>query len=764
MNRFLKSISRTYLIAVFAAAALFGQERPPQQQPPQQNPPLPLNQQFRPAPLNPATMPQQAPPPPAPVTLAPPQPAATPQVAATPAQPPAAPDPNANIDLHLNNADLMMVVDAIARELRMNWVADPAVKGTVTINTMGDLKRSDLLPLLITVLRVNGATAVESGGLWRIMPIKDANHAAISPSLDARKFPVDDRVMLDVIPLHFASAVDLSHLLTNYLSDAGSIVVHEAGNILLITDTSRSLERLVELIGLFDSDAFAGQRVQLFSAKNSTADALALDLQTVFAAYALSGKSPIQFLPVERLNGVLVISANPASFPEVAKWVEKLDVVTRSGGLRNYVYKVQNAKAEDIAGVLTQLYGGFGSARSNSNAGRGASLPNAAPGMGNTGMGNTGMGNTGMGNTGAGFGTGGGGFQSQMAQPMSSSSQGGGGLSSGASPTRLAGTRQANGNQQEYMGPRIVPDVVNNMILVQCTPQEWEDIKATLKELDILPRQVLIEAKVFEVDLTGELDMGVTAFLQARSNASKQFSGSFAPGSSGTPVLSGATGFVVGGSRELLAFLTAVENRSRIKVISAPSVLASDNQSAHIEVGTSIPILTSVGYTGAQQTGGGSIFTNSISQQETGVILSVTPRVNEGGMVSMTISQQVSVPGPPPSTAIPSPTIQNREVDTQVSVEDGQTIALGGIIQETRTLTTNRIPLLGDIPWLGVLFGSTSTSRTRTELIVLVTPHVIRTRHEADQMTEDLKHTIKLAAKVLTEIPVEMPSKPEKPK
>jgi type II secretory pathway component GspD/PulD (secretin) len=213
----------------------------------------------------------------------------------------------------------------------------------------------------------------------------------------------------------------------------------------------------------------------------------------------------------------------------------------------------------------------------------------------------------------------------------------------------------------------------------------------------------------------------------------------------------------VGQSRELLAFLTAVENHSRIKVISAPSVLASDNQTAHIEVGTSIPILTSVGYTGAQQTGGGSIFTNSISQQETGVLLTVSPRVNSGGMVTMAISQTVSVPGAPPSTAIPSPTIQNREVDTQVSVEDGQTIALGGIIQETKTLTTNRIPLLGDIPWLGVLFGSTSSSTTRTELIVLITPHVIRTRHEADQMSDELKHTIKLASRLLSDLPAQTP-------
>jgi general secretion pathway protein D len=659
-------------------------------------------------------------------------------------------DPNASISLRLPGADLMTVVSIIAGELKMNWVADPQVKGTVTINTMGDVKRSDLLPLLQAILRVNGATAVENNGLWRIVPIKDATHAAVSPTLDARKFPVDDRLMLDVVPLHFASAVDLSRLLTNYLSDAGSIVVHEAGNILLITDTSRSLERLVELINLFDSDAFAGQRVQLFPAKNSTARALAVDLQTVFAAYALSGKSPIQFLPVERLNGVLVISANPASFPEVAKWVEKLDVVTRSGGVRNYVYKVQNVLAEDLANVLVQLYGGYAStSRSQRNARTGG----ATSGPGSTGS------STGSGTMG--------GLPSQTqtgAQQQGANTFGGGlaSASSGAAPTRLAGTPQAAGGMDPsmYMGPRIVPDINNNNLIVQCTPQEWEDIKVTLQDLDLLPRQVLIEAKVFEVDLTGELDLGVTAFLQSRDSSNKQFNGSIAPGASGTPVLSGSVGLVVGQSRELLAFLTAVENRSRIKVISAPSVLASDNQTAHIEVGTSIPMLTSVGYTGAQQTGGGSIFTNSISQTETGVILTVTPRVNSGGMVTMAINQTVSVPGPPPSTAIPSPTIQNREVDTQVSVEDGQTISLGGIIQDTNSVTKNRIPLLGDIPWLGVLFGSTTTSHTRTELIVLITPHVVRDRKEADAMTEDLKHTIKQAAKVLSDMPAEKPFKP----
>jgi general secretion pathway protein D len=682
-------------------------------------------------------------------------PAAPPQTAV--AAPPAVQD-NANITLNLPNADLMQVVGIIAGELKMNWVADPNIKGAVTINTMGEVKRSDLLPLLQAILRINGATAVENNGLWRIIPIKDANHAAIAPTIDAKRFPVDDRLMLDVVSLRYASAVDLSHLLSNYLSDAGSIVVHEAGNILLITDTSRSLERLVELIGLFDSDAFAGQRVQLFPVKNSTASALTADLHTVFAAYALSGKSPIQFLPVERLNGVLVVSANPASFAEVAKWVEKLDVVTRSGGMRNYVYKVQNALAEDLAGVLVQLYGGY-APRSQNSQRNSRSLGGGSGAMGGAGIGSAGIGGGGIGG-GGGFGTqGGAGMQSSMQSNQSGIGglrQGvnSGGLSaSGAAPTPLAGTPQAAGGMDGYAGPRIVADMMNNNLIVQCTPQEWEDIKATLKDLDLLPRQVLIEAQVFEVTLSGELDMGVSAFLQARDSANRQLTGSFASGSGGTPLLSGSVGMLVGHSRELLTFLTAVENRSKIKVISAPSVLASDNQSAHIEVGTSIPTLTSVGYTGAQQTGGGSIFTNSINQTETGVILTVTPRVNAGGMVTMTVNQTVSVPGPPPSTAIPSPTIQNREVDTQVSVEDGQTIALGGIIQDTKSVVSNRIPLLGDIPWLGVLFGSTSTKHDRTELIVLITPHVIRTRHEADAATDELKRQVKQAADVLRDMP-----------
>ncbi len=657
---------KTILILFLAAGMLpwAAAQNPPAQNPPGQTPPA-----------------QQQPPA-----------AAAPQAAAP------TPDENAAISLRLSGADLLQVVSIIAAELKMNYVVDPQVKGTVTINTMGEVKRGDLLPLLQAILRVNGATAVQTGNLWRIVPSKEAQRLPVTPQVDARELPPDDRMMLNVIPLRYVSAADMGKILSTYLSDAGSMVVHEAGNLLLILDTSRSLKRLMDLLAIFDSDAFAGQRVRLFPVKNSSAKELVNDLQSVFAAYALSEKSALRFVPIERINSLLVVSPNPASFKDVEKWLAQLDQATRTAGIRNYVYKVENGVAEDIAAVLGRLYGGA----------------------------------------------------SYVEQPAGTRSRGG---TAGAAPqaptapapTRLVGTPLAAGEGAQPT-VRFVPDTVNNMIVVQSTPPEWEEIRATLKELDIIPRQVLIEAQIFEVNLSGALSMGVTAFLQNRTNAERKPLASFDAFKAG---LSVSAGTLIGQTRELLTFLNAQENRSRTRVISAPSILASDNQNARIQVGTEIPILTSV--TTPLAGGGFPTATNTITNRDTGVILSVMPRINAGGLVTLSIQQEVSVPGP--LGAGGSPTIQKRSVSTQVTVQDGEAIALGGIISETNLISKSRIPLLGDIPGLGLLFGNTSTSRQRTELIVLLTPHVIRDVAEAADMTEELKDKLKGLRKILRQAP-----------
>jgi general secretion pathway protein D len=210
-------------------------------------------------------------------------------------------------------------------------------------------------------------------------------------------------------------------------------------------------------------------------------------------------------------------------------------------------------------------------------------------------------------------------------------------------------------------------------------------------------------------------------------------------------------GTLVGKMRELLIFLNAAESRSEARVISAPSLLASDNLAASISVGTEIPLLSSQVFGLGAQTAGNPVFTNSIQNRDTGVLLTITPRVNSSGLVTLQISQEVSAPVAPATGAIQSPSISKRTVSTQAVVQDGETIALGGIIQESRTYSRNRIPLLGDIPYVGALFGNTSLTTQRTELILLLTPTVIRDTSEARVATAEFRSKLRDLSKILEE-------------
>ena len=198
----------------------------------------------------------------------------------------------------------------------------------------------------------------------------------------------------------------------------------------------------------------------------------------------------------------------------------------------------------------------------------------------------------------------------------------------------------------------------------------------------------------------------------------------------------------MGDTRELVAFLNAEETRNRSRVLSAPTIIASDNIAANIQVGSSIPTLTSQGVVPGG-TGGGSLFSNTIRNRDTGVILNVTPRINAGGWVTLAVEQEVSSPGPPPTAGIQSPSINIRSVQTQVTIKNGQTIAIGGIISETNGVSRNGLPVLSRIPGLGLLFGNTTRKKSRTELIALITPHVIEDIEQASDLTEELKSTLK---------------------
>lgn len=570
-------------------------------------------------------------------------------------------------------------VRSLAGELRLNYVVDPGVKGTVNIHTYGRMRRSDLRSLLETVLEINGAAMVRQGVVYRILPSQNARQLPLGVREGGG--PAAERV-LQVVPLNFVSASEMSALLNPYLSSGGDITYHQGANFMVLSDTPANLEKLLELVRIFDAEVFGNKRVRVYPLKHSRATRLALELEGIFAGVAAADASPIRFLPIARLNSVLAIASGEPGFAEVDRWVARLDQVGENREIRNYFVKVQNGDAVEIAKLLREIYE-YDRRKPEESLPADTQDPLGGPGV------------------------------------------------------------FADDRDREDI--RIVADSINNALILQCSPQDFDLIQETVRELDRVPRQVLINVKIYEVVLNKELSLGVSAFLQDR-NRPDVVSPSATTGSFGANAVS--TGFnlatraLMGDTRELVAFLNAAETRSRSRILSAPSVIASDNVTANIQVGASIPTLASQGVVPGG-TGGGSLFSNTIQNRNTGVILSVTPRINAGGWVTLTVNQEVSSPGPPPTPGIQSPSINIRAVDTQVTVRNGQTIALGGIISESKGNSRNRVPLLGSIPGLGLLFGSTSRTSERTELIALITPQVIEDIEQAADLTEDLKSTLK---------------------
>ncbi len=682
-------------VIFLAAGMLAGAQQQQQQQqlPPNlQQTPFGVREVPPAAGATPQAEPQPVPPAPqGPAAAAP----AAPQTQTPPPQ--QSPDDIVPISLHLDNADIYQVIHIIADNLGLNYIIDPGIKGTVNINTSGTLRRSDLLPILETLLKINGATMVKIGNFYQILPTPAAIRQPL-PVLQSSPAAGDDQISIQIVRMKFVLASEMAKLLTPYLSEGANIVTHDAGNILLISERRSNLRKLLDLIDVFDSKVFEGDRVRLFPVKNNLVRDLINDLKNVFGGYGLSDSGgAIRFLPLERMNSILVITGNPEIFPEVDRWIGRLDQPLATAGLRNYVYRVKNTKASDLQSVLQNLYSRLPS--TGPNAAAQPATPQAAP--------------------------------APASVPFPT-----------APPTPDAVSSAA------LTGPlRIIADAVTNSLIIQATPQEWAEIERTLQQLDILPRQVLIDAQIYEVSLDESLSIGLSAILQNRGTlANPQTTASFA----GTPpALAAQTFAFVGRTRELVVFLNASENRSRVRTLSAPSVLVKDNTVADFQVGAEVPIPTSSAVAAGVQTAGSSVFTQTIAFRNTGVIMRVRPQINEGGSLTLEVSQEVSQAGANTTSTIAAPVIGKSSVNSTIVVQDNETIAIGGFIHENKDLARSRLPLLGRIPVAGILFGNTNTSSSRTELIVLITPHVVRTREEAEAATEEVKARLREVQKLI---------------
>ena len=635
-----------------------------------------------------------------------------------------------NISLDFADTDIRTVVDQILGTiLQQNYTIDPTVQGTVSLRTVAPLPRDALIPTLQTLLAQVNAVLVRSNGVYRVMP---ADLAAATPNLAG-----DDALGgAAVIPLQYAQAAPLAAMLQPYVTTSARIVAAADQNALIVEGDPSSRQALVALIQAFDVDQLAGQSYELFPVTGGDAT----DFASAFTA-ALgkttdpSEQGPVMVVPLERINAVLVIARTQSLLANAQRIYAVLSQVERETVRSWHVYYLHNGRSNDAAYVLQQAFTPNNVTAQPTPAATGqinSTFANQSSPGGSGGSSSTST-TSGLG---GGIGSGGAGT------PTSSSSTTTTDQSGTAGASALLGPLSSGGTAATTDSLRIIPDDADNSLLIYATAAEDEQISSMLDQIDSSPVEVRIDATIAEVDLTGQLQYGTQFFFKSGGINAVLSEGTSSALETNFPgfVLSGH-----GGDAAPLA-ISLLQSVTKVDVLSSPELMVLDGQAASLQAGDLVPYLTQ----SSQSTiAVGAPVINSIAYRETGVILQITPHVGSDGTVTLDVAQEVSAVAPDiTTTGIDSPTFSDRAVTSRISIQDGQTIGLAGLISDSDSHQNEGIPYLKNVPLLGTLFSTQTNKRTREELLVLITPHVVRSQADAAELTADLRAALPNASGV----------------
>jgi general secretion pathway protein D len=610
--------------------------------------------------------------------------------------------------------------------LHANYTIDPGVKGTATLRTIVPLTLNQVLPTLQTLLAQNGAVLVQTDGLYRVMPAGQGAGAAADTQ---------------VIPLQYANATQLASVLQPYVAKGGALTADAGSNSIVIQGDPAARAALAGLVQAFDVDTLAGQSYELFPVTSGDAK----DFATAFTAAlgepaSTKGTAAVTVVPLERISAVLVIARAQRDLTNAGRIYAVINRVQRETVRSWHVFYLRNTQANDAAYLLQEA---FTPDNVTAQPTPPATQTDTSPmnSDNNTGAGNTTTGmttSTGTSNSGGNSSTNAGGLANTASGNGTTSSSGG---ANTGSASALLGPLTANTSSDSNDEMRIIADTPNNAVMVYATAVEDDQVEAMLSKIDIQPLEVRIDATIAEVDLTGQLEYGTQYFFKmgginaVLSNAASSALATNFPGF----VLSGH-----GNDAAPLA-ISALEAVTKVRVLSSPELMVLDGQAASLTVGDSVPYLSETSQSTLTST---SQVIQSINYRDIGVIMRVTPHVGSDGLVTMDISQEVSGVTPTTSSTIDSPTFTERNVTSRVAIQDGQTIGLAGLISDNDSRENSGFPWLKNVPLLSALLSTQTNNRTREELLVLITPHVIRDQSQALDLTRDLRQQLPNAALV----------------
>jgi general secretion pathway protein D len=634
------------------------------------------------------------------------RPAAPPEAFRPPPPPPEPVDgkkPPVYISMDFTDVDLPVLVKFISEQTKKNFIFDEKLQGKITIISPRRISVEEAYNVFLSVLQVKGFTTVEQGNTYKIVPLREAKQESLSTATGADSAAASEFITR-LIPLQYVDTSEVVALMTPLVSKDGLLTSFPASNTLIVIDSRANIERILKILAVIDVEGTSAT-LRIYPLRYASAADVVKTLDVLYqetpaapgpaaARRSRLGRTrgaPPKFLADVRTNSLIALAGADMQ-TDIADLLSKLDIPAPENTGKINVYYLENSDAEEVAKVLASL-----------------SERRAAPG-----------------------------------QPVAA----------GAPPT-VKGVISA----ELEGGVRITADKATNSLIIIASVNDYQTIVDVIKKLDIRRRQVYVESLIMEITLNKGRDLGVEfrGAAETRNQGAVlggtnfDFSGNLnsllASLASGNPLLFAGQGLIAAGIAgnvvlpdgteipAITAVLRAAQNRDNINILSSPHLLTMDNKEAEIIVGQNVPFITSQA-TPIAATNLGNIV-NTIERKDIGVTLRMTPHIHESEFVSLDIYQESSaILG----TSILNvdqvgPTTTKRSAKTSVLVRNGDTVVLGGMMQETFNVLERSVPLLGDIPLLGNLFKFKSVNRQKTNLLIFLTPHIMKSPDDMARVT-----------------------------
>lgn len=608
------------------------------------------------------------------------------------------------IALNFDDVDIYEITHTVFKDiLKVNYMIDPRIKGRITFMTTKPIAKSDVLPVISTIFRVNAVTILEENDIYRIVPTSEITKEPVDINFgrSSEEVRLTGLSRIQIVPINFIPVSDMITILKPFLTQNATITEIPGKNFIMIADVDENIKRILAIVEAFDDNVFEDVRVELFVFKNLDVEDAVGDLQQTLPLFSMTTRESlkVKYLAIDRLNALLVVTPNEEYMDHIRAWIKVVDNIFEDARPKVYVYPLQNSKADHVVEILNQILSGSSSGSKKSSSKKKTSSKSS----------------------------------SKKSSPNKSSST--------KQPTSLP-TANVSASDFVSSATKFYYDDVNNTIIILALPKDYLFIKEMIAKIDVIPRQVLIEAMVVEVTLDDSLSYGVQWFLDTNFKLwdNNKYSGYVTSSPVGGGSFSTENPFNSAGlsialldsSEQLRAMLQALATTTALNVISTPHVLVSDNQEAKINVGTQVPIIkssTPVEGTNSPQT--------IYEYKDTGVTLRVKPQINKSGLVTLEIFQEVSDVQQSSGSTAENPPIYTRNAETKMVVQDGKSIVIAGLIKNKMDTSNSGVPLLKDIPVLGHLFQYNARVKSRTELLIIITPHVVHSRQDADRLTSE---------------------------